>query len=301
MKFLLILLFPIISFAKPMYFFASSEVPAEFSDLIISIQRIEGQGAKSVEVQLKEIDSAFQMLSKEEIFFLTKTEIYKYFLRNSPKLPLKSNSFSVESVTKLEKFLNQKELLPFVKWFLTGISRDLELIFNSEGFSSYLSYRLKPNVRLTQKIRKVKKRLELLLPWYELTQSSNVNDINKSFLPIMKKCLTSIKTQSTRLVLFSRFTDNKKASISSTMKFFKLQEGTISNNKLNRDGVNEILDPIIEEHKKAGLPVPTNEWVPNENDFAQAKTPLAVPTPDPNYIPPNALPKPVDDWGVDIN
>ncbi len=216
----------------------------------------------------------FSKLSKEEIYFIAKSEIYKTIL--SERLSKKSDADrphpNIEEIEKRVLFyLDDKQLTPFASWVLTAILKDLQV-------SGQL------NVTTN-------KTYSLLLPWVYYIMSTDPISFNNICHEIAISSLEVILQQTTILISLSKFNDKKTPEPTSdvTTTSYLVENDTIIVNESEENSLEDFLksetEPITTKEKTT-----TNNWVPKDDNT------LPLSKPDPTYTPPSVLPVPVSSW-----
>lgn len=284
--------------AKVMKWMPVKDFPSELTFLIESIQDYK-LGKKESEDFFKELslmDQIFGELTKEEIYFISKSEIYKSFLKINPEkksYPIKY--YNPEIVEKFKKALskNKKKYSKFVLWIGYAIATDLENIFNSYNFPMLVIRKKNKRPYSSNQMKKLDKKFRLLIPWYDNFVIRDPEDLAKFIKDKMLSNLAHLNKISILLHKFSRFKKFKALKLAKEdFILFKLKDVSKIEVKMptDEDILNSIKIPKVE--KKPVLNA-KKKWTPKE--IKEGKAPL-FPMADPNYIPPKTLPKPVDDW-----
>ena len=280
MKTLILLLFvsPCL-FAKSYY--AKKELPGELNLILQSIAKMK---LKEVEKKLLgeiiwKIDGNFTEMDKDEIFFLVKSSVYKTILQFKKKDERIPNIKPKEMEKLVEKKLASGPYSNFTRWLLRAIVSDYNNIFKSKGY------------KLTQGD---KKKLRLIMPWYRFFIETSVEEFELDLKDLHFFTLGKILVVSQGLLQYSRF--NYKEIKKKELNFFEYREPAVLS-KVN--SIDEILGSFPDNPQDTNnLPTP---WRPKDgqknDDYLK----------DPNYIPPDKLPEPINEklWakqgGIDPN
>ena len=125
----------------------------------------------------------------------------------------------------------------------------------------------------------MKKRFSLLLPWHDYLTTTKKDQLTENLYSLLLKCLQQIHFKSTRYSTWIPL----HPPAQDKLQYFQKIPSTKKNNPIN-----SLLDPIIEHNKKADLPEPIDDWIPEENDYG-----YKLPRPTDDW-----LPEPVDDWNL---
>lgn len=250
--------------------------------------------------KLQTLDSLLGSLEQSDRFFIAKTTVYKWVLKANPftKAP---KEFTLE---QFKTKADIKDLSPFSKWLLMSIKSDVAELISTEGYQQYLAER-KARGR-TIKYKSIENRVNLIRPWAYLFTKEQGSLIS---LRMMKYQFILLDNLISQYKLFHRFKSKDIPSVSNKLSFFVLDDGTNKTTENQQEKTIQILDEVIEKHKKANLPVPVSDWQVSKNDewtpkedgslSNEAKVNLDNPSPDPSYKAPANLPKPVNDWGIE--
>lgn len=270
----------------------SKEIPLELNLLIESIQNSSSENQND-EIQKKmlpiiyNIDSYARVLTKEDIFFIGKIEIYKTIL--------KSDSTSAKAIVdgdslKILKDAIKKSNDPFITWFLKALLQDSENLLSSPKYKDYVLQ--KNNARLeTLELRKIDKKVKLIYRWISKINTNSVDfqEILKAeLLPLMIESLKNIEenfylmASQSSLIPFPGIIKSPNE-----LKFFSLKEIKQPPKKsVKNKSVEDILAPITDEdgQDKASLPEPSKEdWLNDDNAPTNLKN-LPKPTDDADWL-----------------
>ncbi len=261
-------------------FVPKEELPVEFSYLVESLQLypLSDLEREKVTKEIKELDKLFSLMSKEEVFFVLKSEIYKELL-NKPRLTQQSKYYNKKILRPLLDVIEAKidSYHQFAKWIIIATYADLKQIFDSPYYNTFIVEKkgigLKnPNAAL------IEKKLNLVLPWYEDITGQNPEVFHENLKPVMLSLLTKLNKKIRILLQFSRF-DTLKLVAEDTLKYFEIKAPGEKGPKK---------DPLLDMDLPTEKPteVAKDQWAPRNEPTE----------PDPNYVAPEKLPSPTDDW-----
>lgn len=279
------------------------KTPYELQALIESfnLDYLTDEEKKSLEENLNELDGLMTSLEDRDRFFIAKSTIYKWVLKNSPntKPPKTFTLYDFNTKGKEAKLNN------FSKWLLMAIKADVASITSLPTYNSYLQ-ELRTKGRTTNFIS-LEKRISLIKPWAYLYTKESPDQISLRLIKYQFNLLGSLVSQ---YKLFYRFKGKPLPSLQpKKLTYFRFDDGK---QKDKENGESELigkLDSVIKMHKKNNLPLPKNDWTINTKDEWQPKDDMTLskasvmnlenPDADPNYKAPVDLPKPVNDWDIE--
>lgn len=250
---------------------------------------------KSLQEKIENLDSLLSALSKEEHFFISKTAVYKWLLKNKPNIRI-PNKFVIENFQSKSE---PGDLAPFPKWLLTALRSDTAEIVADKNYERYRTLLNKEPQKAAKS--KLHKKIAMIRPWLYLFQKEDAQQID---LRMMKFHFTILEHIIAQFKIFSLFKSDKLPTPSQSLSFFVFRE---KGKPITEDKTLSILEEVIQKHKNAGLPVPTNDWsLPEEDSWdlskndeklsKQQEVNIKNPTPKKDYRAPQKLPEPIDDW-----
>jgi len=283
MKYLLILLLPGFVFASTLTYYPKKDLPAEFSYLVESIQLypLEPKEREELGKKLREIDQMLAQMTKEEVYFLLKSEIYKGLL-NRPKLKNPNNYYNPEILKPLNSIIEVRvdDYHKFAQWLLFAVYSDLRQIFDSPFYNTF-AVKKKTGLPLKNKnVIMMQKKFDFILPWYEEVINSTPEEFHEALKENMFQLLASIEMKIKDLLKYSRFEKFKLDPNIQTLTFFTTKSPEEKKEKKEE----EILGLDLGVEGEA--PVKKAQWVPKNEPME----------PNPDYVPPESLPEPVNDW-----
>lgn len=277
---LLSLFLPIVSQSSLPTYVPKSELPVEFSYLVESLQLypLQDKEREDLSIVIKALDKVFTQMSKEEVYFTLKSEIYKELL-NKPRLTQQSKLYDKKILKNFLEVIDTKidNYHQFAKWIIFATYSDLKQVFDSPYFNTFIVEKkgigLKnPNAAM------IEKKLNLILPWYEDIVNQSPEEFHEMLKPTMISILNIILKKSGYLLEFSRF-DKFKPSEGDNLTYFELKM------PVKKEAQK---DPLLDMELPGEKPVEQAkaEWLPRNEPME----------PNPNYVAPEKLPVPTDDW-----
>tara|TARA_Y100000780_G_scaffold232553_1_gene265937 strand:- start:39054 stop:39941 length:888 start_codon:yes stop_codon:yes gene_type:complete len=280
------------SFLFSAQWIAKEELPYEVKTLVESFNfdYLTDEEKNHLKTHLTELDSLMMNLTSNDRFFLAKSSVYKWILKYPPQVNPPA-SFTLKQFTEKE---SSKKLSPFAKWLVLALKSDAIDIQRSANYQQYLNYRNRKN--LPYDLMSLKKKVDLLRPWAYLFYRDNGEQVN---LQLTKHQFTLLKDIIAQYKLYYRFKGNQLPPLNpKDLRLFSLNTGkAIKKSSSPLDESISELDVIIKKHRKAGIPIPTNDWQASKKDtWTPGDEKGEFLKPDPSYTPPKELPKPVNDW-----
>ncbi|MEK6623755.1 MAG: hypothetical protein AABY86_02225, partial [Bdellovibrionota bacterium] len=281
----------IISSIKPL--------PAEFVLLLESIQKADLSSEKKVlfERWILSLDESFGVLTKDEIFFLCKAEIYKVILKKYRNTDSDLTKFDMRFLkaasAKIEQINKDKvELSLFSKWMIQALLSDLKSLLTAPQNLNFITFVQNGTEVTSQPFIIWAKKMKMVAPWLDLFVNSIDSEFETIILPLQLEALQTIATYADLLIKQSRFKESwpKKKSSLTALTFFKWKEV-----KTTKDITSPSGDDLIPSMSGRGSSeTPTAAWTPK--DAPGTTLPPNYPTPNPDYRSPEKLPRPVNDW-----
>ncbi len=271
---------------------AKESLPYEVQTLVESfhMEYLTDEEKSDLKLQLQELDSLMTNLEATDRFFLAKSSIYKWILKYPPEVKPPAD-FTLDQFTSKVKSTG---LNSFAKWLLLALKSDSIDIQRSPNYNQYLKVKTRKTIPFD--LRSLHKKIDLLRPWAYLFYRNPGEQINLQLTRYQFSLLKDIVAQ---YKLYYRFKGSTlPAQQTKKLTLFSFQEKSNSNpsSKTIDDSLSD-LDQIIEKHRKAGLPIPVNEWNISQNDdWTPGDLEGDIIKPNPSYTPPKKLPQPVNDW-----
>jgi hypothetical protein len=270
-------------------FYPVNEVPIELSYLIDSIQDHKYNDEKSEQFVdlIRRLDFIIPHLTKEEMFFLSKSEIYFNILRKNRKgHVIEEDFFSKDTLDTLEKLIekNSQTFSTYTLWLSKALLSDLKILFESNLFPVYKGLIQDSLPLKSSKMRVFDTKMKMLIPWFKKYTTLSPQELELEIKEIQFEQLSAIVKTGEKLLRFSRFKKLGPIPKDYILKAFTLEKKkAILKEEVNEENLIENLPipdtPKVEVRK-------AENWVPKD----------LFPQPDPNYKGPDKLPKPVDDW-----
>lgn len=251
----------------------------------------------SLKEKISTLDSIIKDTPKKDHYFISKTAIYKWILKNKPntKVP---ESFTL---TNFKAKAAPQELAPFPRWLLTALRTDTLAIIQDPQYSSY--QRLISQKNKSYQNLKIHRRIKLIKPWLYLFHSEGATQVD---LRMMKFHFSILNHVIAQLKVFYQFNHENLPSPSQKLTYFSLSDQKPKEAPNEKEALS-LLDQVIEKHRKANLPLPTDDWslsdedswtpADNDGELTQLqKINIDNPKPDGSYEAPKSLPEPIDDW-----
>jgi len=284
----------------------ATSIPSELALLLESVN--ESELSSDDQAKYKEIianmDKIIPNVTKKDLFFIAKSEIYKSVLRQYREERLEVQILNKQSLNKLDAIINSSEALelrPFNRWLIRALTKDFEKLVTSSHLHSYLSAKLN-NLKIKDRdLLILEKKLTLISPWISRILESDITEFNKLNSSFCFNLLQKIQHYLKLFYFQTKFKDMQVdlSKTDSVMTFFKWEEVK----PVSQNSVLDKLDEITD--KNEGEDTNNDNWKPkNEPDENQSEAssmlPKNYPTPDANYVPPPKLPEPVNDWIMDM-
>jgi hypothetical protein len=272
------------------YIGGSKEIPSELNLLLESFQREELE-AESFQKLLKHahaIDSLAKMVTKEELFFITKTEIYKTFLKN-----VSSTKVLIDGAdAKLFLQASKKATDPFIKWLLQALATDADNVINSSFYKDFTAEKSVGLVK-SENAKRIQRSLQLLSRFYVLINIEHPNMMKSDLFNSYDESLTNVEAALFLVASESHFEKLEPISkIDEPFKFFTLKNRPKKKDrpvpKNTSKSVEDIIDDVPEtlEEEAETLPSSINLPKPSSEDWTKE---------DSSPIDIKKLPKPADD------
>lgn len=284
-----------LSFSATKVFMPTDKLPREMIYLTESIQELQAKDiakTKDNDALFKKLEEKFQLISKQELYFIAKSEIYKTSLGYRPSLKVKNKFYQKKIITEIEAKLKVVKLNSFSHWLVSSILKDINNLFENGQFPTYTLERNR-GVITSGASKKLQKKFNFLLPWMQSFLDEDSRLFQYSLIPLMHKVLNKLLVKITYLTVHT----NREASKDPKSPIAYFKEQTIQLDKTGKPiSVEDILDPLLGKLKNKNLPVPVDDWLQDEDDFATGLTPIKIQKPTGNYTAPEKLPVPVNDW-----
>lgn len=239
---------------------------------------------------VKELDSKLSRLNEKERYLFAKTTLIRYFLRNPPTESLSESIYNRAVLREIRNNFSKEKQTTFVNWLMRAILSDIEAIFNS---AQYVNLQGKN----PKSVPVLRKKFQLIGPWVQFFMGKSRKEID---FALSTKYIEAIKFLNSKIESYVNFKTMKKNFFEPSKKlaYFTIERETkvpeIENEILS------IIDDVIKKHEKAGIPAPVEDWVPHDDDIAKKQKANIIKEADPDYVKPETLPEPVNDWLYEI-
>jgi hypothetical protein len=295
------ILFGLPLFAENKYVTAEKPIPAELKLLFqsIPVNSLSEEDKLLFEKSLLVMDQNFPLLSKEEVFFLCKTEIYKTILKKHKEkdidLKLVDGKFIRQIDQKMDS-IKGNPITPFSTWLILAILSDYKQLISAPQNLSFVALARNGSKSKDRSFLIWEKKMKMIFPWIELFLASDFDEFETISQSLRLEILKILSQYSSLIIKHTKFKNElvvKKSTINS-LQFFKwktIQEKTPTNF-------------FAEEDQASSVPTPIPGWTPKDSPVTpesdqqgkSAVLPPNYPTPSTNYSPPEKLPEPVNDW-----
>ncbi len=239
------------------------------------------------EIKLKElnkltrdIDLSFSLLEKNEIEFISQSEILKTLFSMKINKGDHSKSLKLNFVNIIENRLSTGELNPFSTYFLKKLQKDMIHLYSQKEFNVY-KLKNQQTIRTSSiPLLEIDKRYRHLLPLLNLINDNSSLQINQIINPYLITALKSIRQNSRQLIMMSK--TKSRPLLEDPHREYIFFTKVINQKKINTASILERLDdtPLLSEEKGEQLKA---QWLPRKS----------LPQPIDDW---KELPIPVDDW-----
>ena len=238
----------------------TQNLPIEINLVLESLQKtpLAAEEFKTLKEQVTRIESYAKNLTKEEIFFISKTSFYKTLLISSKRR--QKNFFDGTSLRNLSE-AKQKTSDPFLKWFFGALEKDALTVTKLPLYLDYLAAR---NVGRIDKIelRKIDKKVQLISWWIAKISPESPDLILKEINPLLQEILNKTEQSFYLLSNLSKVPSATAPKKDAPLTFFSIEEAPkkTTAQAAPTPSVNEIIDSV--PTPAVTLPTPSNEdWL----------------------------------------
>lgn len=261
----------------------TKELPAEVSLIYQSYQNLNSNPnvfQKLLQISYQ-IDTYSPLLSKEDLYFIIKSEIYKTILRNGDSVKIIINPDDLNLIYENIKKCDD----PFLKWIQLSLASDARNIFNGKNYREYVLQNA--NGRLDTVIaKKTFKKLQILSRLFSQFNVDSSQVIKQDLQILIEKILNNV-IQSLYIMSIETKFDKLPNLIDdpNKLKFFKLDtpinKSMAKTSKQSEKSVEDILEDDTPPQK---LPIPIEEdWSDDKNSPIDLKK-LPKPTNDADWL-----------------
>lgn len=265
------------------------EMPLELNLLIDNYQAMSPENYAKILPIIMNIDIYARNMTKEDIFFIGKIEIYKTLLKNydAPiKLPVDGTTIATLHAALARAIDN------FTKWFLQALLKDSQDLIDSPVYKEYLLQK-NSNTKIEKvEYRKLEKKAELLQYWI-----AKINPESQDYSDTLRNDLAPKMLEALKNIQNSFYFVAKEANLSpmppalkdeTELKFFAVNDTAPLASPRAKDSdssksVDDILAPLTDQAPSV-LPRPSQEnWLEDENAPASLQN-LPKPSNDADWL-----------------
>ena len=266
---------------------------------------LETNDTETLKPDLLKIEFFFQSSKIKNQHTVFMTEFINYSLKNPinreyNRYPLKKETIVDEENTILEK---SKQFSPIAKLLAEKIILEIKVLRQRRDFNSFLE-RIKKSYYFTSKeLKLIDKKMRFIEPWWRFYLQTSPKDINHLFTTHIKRFIVHFgKATSFILNTNINIASNKELSIFGSPKKNKDKitiEQKLENLIKNTQSESKSADQAnlkINQDKIIQSWIPKDDQVEQKEVFKNLNGPKSYPKPSPNYVAPDALPIPMNDW-----
>ena len=269
----------------------SEKVPLELKVLIESLE-LHKDNTDKIKVQLSQVEEIILKNPDEALIkYLVKIESSKFVLRWFAE-KLNPIVFDV-TPDNFEKKLALLELSPFSKWLIAGVVTDFKNLKRDPGFAAFSTAYRNNRRQNTPEFLRLEKKIILLSPWIHFLYQSGEDEINFELFKVQSSLFKKLLE---KMNLYHLLVHNypKIGNSPNNLSFFDFIEA--KENESGQD-LSEKIAKIEVPAGKDSKDNKTNNWTPSED---VKKLLPNYPQFNPNYVAPEKLPEPVNDWFLDL-
>jgi len=242
-------------------------------------------------IQSPKVKDKNALINAEFLSFVLKNPVAKNFNR----YPFQEESLNEEFIqieSKLEK------LKPVSRYLAQQILLEMKNIVKERSFKRYLQQIKKSYYFTSDELKTMDKKVRYLEPWWEFFANTSIAEIDQSILSKSREFI-SYFSKSVSFILNQEIIPPDSFALSILEKSEKAPEAI-------EDKLEEIIDDAENQGTEQEDETETakNDWVPtNGEDSGEEKVKTLnynieenYPKPSPNYLSPETLPIPLNDW-----
>lgn len=258
------------------------ELPLEFRYLLKTYNELNfSEAEKKVFLErINFIGKQLGSMEKAEVYILLKSEIYKSVLQFPPL-----ESSNLRELPKLD-FQGETYSSAFFSWLSTAIQQDLVEMKNDAAFTK-LEARKDLRSGLGKDEQILVRKIQKISPWIRFYSSYTEESSQDKLKQFVLQTLEKLTHYSRTFSIYSKFDNNQ----TTPMALFQFKEQAEEKEKTLDDIVDKKTIVATQESK---VQVKKDQWEPQEDPFD------LFPKKDPNYVAPKELPKPSNDWILDL-
>lgn len=244
--------------------------------------------------QITSLDRVISDIPKEHLFFIIKSEIYKFFLERVSDIKPPKIVYTQKLISDLGKkiALGKDEYSPIGYWLIRGLRIEVNQILTSDIYQNEKSN--------PEEKQKMERKLELLAPLMKLSLDLPPKDFNQRIFPWVKGCLETLIMTFKSFLIGSNY---RPAPETSPIKYFVKSKKEIKGqaplavpptesqvkNAAKKQAMEEVADLVVDNASPTQEEPKQNKWTPQGS--ASLTTILTA-----SETSPQALPTPVNDW-----
>lgn len=263
------------------------KLPLELVILINSINELKltpEENSRYID-EAKTLNGFLKFLTKEQIYFLVKSQIYKNVLEKEFQGDYKITKFTSLDIEAIEKNyrLNSKKYSTYASWLIQSVLSDFSTLKNYPGFNQ---------VKLTivekdPTLNIIRKKLNLLSPWLGAISTLTAVDFNGRLKKMMFKTLADIKDSAYLLKTYpirpAETTDDLIVVSLKAQKALPLKEESITpstpgitepdsfseKSEIEQKKAQEAVENLKIDENVAPPPFATPKWEPKDEQKAE--------------------------------
>jgi hypothetical protein len=267
------------------------KIPQEFNYLLQSLNQIILTPAEESKLQssLKIINHNIQRLDRRYLLFMLQIEIYHSAAGANKNLTLPSTKFDIALFKQQRKIIENQSSL-FGLWLFDAIYKDLERLDSNPKYQQIFK---STNTIRRPEIRKLKRTVEMLAPWYNIIVQGSVSQFKYLVKSVILSSTIKLAQHTSHLANFSGFfpKTNNFGKLSSTGLIIITPSKFQNITKTPLDSLLNSGSTILTIPDKSTL---SADWAPREEKQEQHAAHQVMQ--NPSYVAPESLPTPVDDW-----
>ncbi len=230
-------------------------------------------------------------LSKRDLFFIAKTESAKLLLASRPETSSILKNYDSKRILDLEHDTDWPAYSPWAQFVFRSLLRDAKALVTDPRFPSLWVANTPAGI---EGLALLRKRVELVLSWVDYFAYTAIVGINAEMEAMAIKTLGRIENATWILynTTLPKIEDNTNVK---SLMFELIEIKDSPKAKTAQQILDSALDPLVETTIPK-LPVPVNDWQPNEIPNKPFAGQNIIKEKDPFYSAPVLLPKPTNDW-----
>jgi hypothetical protein len=271
------------------------KIPQEFNYLLQSLNQLQltPSEEKKLYTSLGVINRNIERLDRQYLLFMLQIEIYQGAAGSVEKVDeLPPTPFNLARLARQRKLVEASSSI-FGLWLFDAIYKDLEEMDARPQYHQL--FKTEYSITLPE-VRKMVRSIKMLSPWYTLLLQPSMNRYDYFVKKVILKVVSKLAEHTSHLADLSGFFPTRKVGDQNPAN------GLIAVTKNKSGSGNQSpLDSLLDSGSTL-LTIPDNankadEWSPQDDNTTQRAS-LQI-EPDPNYVAPDTLPIPIDDWGED--